>query len=250
MAKLLSEINKVDVALVPQSLNGGGTGEYFSMGLYGKALAVVTLGAMATGVTSTAQIMQAQDSSGTGAKVINDTAGNAANIVITSADGGAAVLLDNTAIHVADDTYTINGLTFTAAAADGGAASRTYAVGANVGACCANLAAKINDPAIGVPGVTASVSGNDVLLVADEPGETTITVTTSVGAQGVPVTQRAVGYIEIDPNHLDLAGGFDHIALRVTNSAAVLTGGTLIRGECRYSPLINQVAEARINVEP
>lgn len=245
MAKLLSEMNKVDIALTPASIAAATTGEYFSIGHYGKALFVWAVGAMAAAGTSIAQILQATDAAGTGAKVITNSAAT-----ITCASKAAAVLLDNTAVHVDTEVYTINGIVFTAAAADGGAASRTYAVGANPAASSANLAAKVNSATIGVPGVTASVATNDMLLVADEPGETAITVTASAGAQGVPVTQRAVGYIEVDSSFLDTDLGFDHIAIRVTPSAAQLTSAVLVRGECRYSPLTNQVAAAKVDVEP
>ncbi len=241
-SKLLSESVKIDIALTSQSLNGPGTGPYYKLDKYGKALFVWEVGAQGTGVTSIGQVMQAQNAAGTGAKPITNNAAT-----ITSAAGAQSVLIDNTAIHVADDTYTINGLTFTAAAADGGATSRTYAVGANVGACSANLAAKINDSVIGVPGVTASVSGNDVLLVVDE--DVLITVTTSAGAQGVPVTQRAIGYVECDASFLDLVGGFTHVALRVTNSAATQTGAIMLRGQGRFSP-VQKVAASKVNVNP
>jgi len=242
--KLLSENTKFDIAVVPASINGASTSAYYSMSKYRKALFAVTVGAMAAGVTSAIQVMQAQDAAGTGAKVItNNTATITANANVTSA------LITSALVHVANDTVTVNGLTFTAAAADGGVNSRTYAVGANAGASATNLAAKINSTIVGVPGVTASVNGGVITLTVDEPGETTITLSASAGAVAVPSTLSAIGYVECDCTFLDDANGFDHVAVRVTNSAATLTGATLIRGEGRYTPE-QQVAAAKTDVQP
>lgn len=229
--KLLSEDVKMDIALTSQSLNGAGTGEYFRMDRHRKALFIAEVGAMAAAVTSVLQVMQAQDAAGTGAKVITNNAAT-----ITANTKVVAALLTSALVHVAGDTYTINGLTFTAAAADGGATSRTYAIGADATASTANLAAKINSAVVGVPGVTASAAVGVLTLTADEPGDAAITLSASAGAVGVPSTARAIAYVECDATFLDDANGFDHVALRVTNSAATLTGAVLLRGNGRYTP--------------
>lgn len=241
--KLVSEDVKLDIALTSQALNGAGTGEYFNLAKYGKALFVVEIGAMAAGATSILQVMQAQDATGAGAKVVtNNTA------TITANTNVSAALLTSALVHVAGDTYTINGLTFTAAAADV-PGTRTYAVGADATASTANLAAKINDPVIGVPGVLASAALGVLTLTATEPGEETITITASAGAVGVPSTAQAIGYVECDASFLDLANGFSHVALRVTNSAATQTGAVLLRGQGRYNP-DQKVAAAKTDVNP
>lgn len=239
---LLSEKVKLDIALIPISLNGAGTGLYHKMDMYRKALFVVELGAMAAAATSVIQVMQAQDAPGTGAKVItNNAATVTANTRVTRAAITSAV------VHVAGDVYTVNGLTFTAGAADGGVNSRTYAIGADATASTANLAAKINSTIVGVPGVTASAAVGVLTLTADEPGETTITLSAGAGDVGVPSTLSAIGYVECDASFLDDTNGFDHIAVRITNSAAILTGATLLR-EGRYSP-DQQVAASKTNVQ-
>ncbi len=97
MAKLLSEINKVDIAIVPASINGASTGPYYNLGLRNKALFVWETGAMAAGVTSVGQVMQAQDAAGTGAKVVTN---NAATI---TANTKAAALTITCATVVATD---------------------------------------------------------------------------------------------------------------------------------------------------
>lgn len=239
--KLLSESQKIDIALTAASLNGAGTGAYFPMTKYGKALFIAELGAMAAAATSVLQVMQAQDAAGTGAKVITNNAAT-----ITANTKVASALLTSAVVHVAGNVYTINGLDFTAAAADV-PGSRTYAIGADATASTANLAAKINSATLGVPGVLASPAIGVLTLTADEPGEIAITLAASAGAVGVPSTARAIAYVECNASFLDNVNGFDHVALRVTNSAATLTGAVLLRGEARYSPE-QFVAASKVNV--
>lgn len=238
--KKLHEQFKLDTALTPQNLNGAGTGPYYPMSRYRRALFGVSLGAMAAGVTSAIQVMQAQDARGTGAKAVTNnaamvTANVRAKVVTLSIVTAAA------GVHVAGDTVTINGLVFTAAAADD-PTSRTYAVGASGADSAAALLAKINskDPAIGVPGVTAAsaISGaNTVLtLTVDEPGEGTISAEASA-ATTVVATASADAIVECEASFLDTAAGFTHVAVRVTNSAAVNTGALLLRGGGRYTPI-------------
>lgn len=225
----ISDVLKIDQALTPQSLNGAGTGQYFMMNTYRRALFTVNVGAMAAAATAAMQAMQAKDSSGTDAKVITGlTATITANTKVSSAK-----LLSGD-VHVAGEVYTINGLAFTAAAADV-PTERTYAVGASATTSTANLAAKINHATLGVPGVLATADTGTLTLTAIEPGEIDITISASVSAVGVPSTLTAVGYLEVEAGMLDDAEGFDHVALRVTNSAAMLTGAGLLR-ECRETP--------------
>jgi ethanolamine utilization microcompartment shell protein EutS len=226
----LSERLKIDTALTPISLNGAGTGEYFGMARHRKALFIVELGAMAAAATSVLQVMQAQDAQGTGAKVVTNNAAT-----ITANAKVAAALLTSGAVHVAGDIYTINGLVFTAAAADVPTA-RTYAIGADATASTANLAAKINHATLGVPGVRAAANAGVLTLTADEPGDISIDLAAGAGDVGVPSTARAVGYVECDAQFLDKVNGFCHVAIRVTNSAAMLTGAALVRGDGRYTP--------------
>jgi hypothetical protein len=239
----LSERLKVDIGLTSANLNGAGTGAYFPMSKYRRALFIVEIGAMAAAATAALQAMQATDAAGTGAKVITNNAAT-----ITANARVAAALLTSAAVHVAGETYTINGLVFTAAAADVPTA-RTYAIGADQTASTAALAAKINHPTLGVPGVLASAALGVLTLTAIEPGEVAISIAASAGATGVPSTARAVGYVEVEDTFLDLAGGFTHVAIRVTNSAAMLTGAVLVRGEGRYSPT-QHVAAAKADVLP
>ena len=237
----MSESQKIDVALTAISLNGAGTGAYFPMSKYGKALFIAEVGAMAAAVTSILQVMQAQDAAGTGAKVITNNAAT-----ITANTKVAVALLTSAVVHVAGDVYTVNGLDFTAAAADV-PTSRTYAIGADATASTANLAAKINHATLGAPGVLAFPAVGVLTLTAIEPGEADITLSAGAGDVGVPSTARAIAYVECNSSFLDDVNGFDHVALRVTNSAAALTGAVLLRGEARYSPE-QFVAASKVNV--
>lgn len=238
-SKLLSEAIKIDIALTSASLNGAGTGAYYKMDKYGKALFVWEVGAMAAAVTSVGQVMQAKDAAGTDAKVITN---NAATI---TANTGVAAATLTLATVLAGDTVTINGLTFTAAAA-ADLPNRIFSQAGDDTADAASLAAAINHATAGVPGITAASNLGVVTLTVDEPGETTITIT-DAAATITPATLRAIGYVECDASFLDDVNGFTHVALRVTNSAATQTGAILLRGQGRFSP-VQKVAAAKTNV--
>lgn len=238
--KLLSEDIKVDIALTAQSLDGAGTGPYYRMDRHRKALFVAEIGAMAAAATSALQIMQAQDAAAGGAKVVtNNTATITANVKVASATLTLATVL-------AGDKVTINGLIFTAHTDTTTPANREFSISGTDDEAAAELATCINDPTYGVPGVTATPAAAVVTLDASEPGDVTITIT-DPAATITPATVRAIGYVECDASFLDIANGYDHLALRITNSAAMLTGAVLVRGNSRYSPE-QQVAAAKADV--
>ncbi len=240
MARLLSEINKVDIAIVPASINGASTGTYYNMGKGRKALFVWELGAMAAAATSVGQVMQAEDAAGNGAAVVTN---NAATITANTRVAAVTLTVDTV---LAADKVTVNGLVFEAAAVPA-AADREFLGGGANNATATSLATAINHATAGVPGITASADAAVVTLTVDEPGETTITIT-NPAATITAATLRAIGYIECDEAFLDVDKS--HVALRVTNSAAMQTAAVLIRGDMRYSPTTNQVAAAKVDVEP
>lgn len=229
MNRLIDEL-KVDAGLTPVSLNGAGTGPYYKLDNQRKVLFAVTLGAMAAAATSALQAMQAVDAAGTSAKVIT---GKTATVTANTSVQEAKLTLLNVAVA---DKVTINGLTFTAAAA-ADLANRVFDQSGNDDADAVSLAAAINHSVAGVPGVKATASaGGVVTLSQTEPGNISITIT-NASATITPATVKAVGYVEVDASQLDLANGFSHVALRVTNSAAILTGVAAIRGMGRYTPV-------------
>lgn len=100
--KLLSEVQKIDIALTSANLNGAGTGTYYKLNKYGKALFVAEIGAMAAAATSVLQVMQAQNAGGTGAKVITNNAAT-----ITANTNVTVALLTSGAVHVAGDVLSL-----------------------------------------------------------------------------------------------------------------------------------------------
>jgi hypothetical protein len=231
----LCEQAKVDVALTSQSLNGPGTGSYYKLSDYRRALFVVEVGGMAVATTSVLQVMQATDAAGSGAKVVGD-----ATCTITANTRVAAATL-TAAACAPGDTFAVNGITFTGAAAADLANRKFLADAAKDGDTAASIAAAINHSTSGVPGVTAAADNGVVTITATEPGEATITVA-GTAVRLVAATLRAVGYVEVEASYLDLANGFDYIALQVTNSAATQTGAVVLRGDARYRPISQKVA--------
>lgn len=239
MNKLVSEQAKVDIALTSAALNGAGTGAYYNMSNYRKALFAVEIGAMSAASTSIMQVMQAQDAAATGAKVVTNNAAT-----ITANTGVAAATLTVADVQVGDEV-TINGTVFTGAAAAVPANQVYLADDTDNNATAASLAAVINAAGLGI---TATSAAAVVTLVSSEPGEVAITITDDAGTI-TPATLRAIGYVECDASFIDLENGFTHLALRVTNSAAMQTGAVLIRGNGRYSP-VQAVAAAKTDVLP
>ncbi|MHB8124656.1 MAG: hypothetical protein ACYDEJ_03265 [Desulfitobacteriaceae bacterium] len=237
--KLLSEMNHIGIAIPTQSLNGTATGAYHSLSKYGKALFVVSVGAMAAAATSILQVMQAKDALATSAKVITN---NAATITANTAVTSATLTLATVTVGQA---VTINGLTYTAAAA-ADLPNRVFSQAGDDTADATSLAAAINHSTAGVPGIKATAAAAVITLTATDPGEATITIT-AAAATITAATVSAVGYVECDASFLDINNGFTHVALRVTNSAAIVTGAIFERGEARYSP-VQMVAAAKTTV--
>jgi len=241
--KLVAEKVKIANAMVPVSVSGASTThKFFSMaGFYRVAFHVIGVAAsIADAVTMTLQTMQATDSAGNGAKVITNNAATAtvpvkviaANVTLADAAAGSVI--------------TINGLTFTGAAATD-ATKREFIASGNDAADCTALISCINDATYGVPGVTAADgAGNSIDLTVDEPGETTITISDE-SAVFTPIATALEAIVEVDASNLDIAGGFDHIGCLVTTSAAITCSTTAIF-DPRYSPG-QQVAAEKYDCE-
>jgi len=241
--KLVAEKVKIANAMVPVSVNGASTThKFFSMaGFYRVAFHVIGVAAsIADAVTMILQTMQATDSAGTGAKVITN---NAATATVPVKVIAANVTLANAA---AGSVITINGLTFTGAAATD-ATKREFIASGNDAADCTALISCINDATYGVPGVTAADgAGDSIDLTVDEPGETTITISDE-SAVFTPIATALEAIVEVDASNLDIAGGFDHIGCLVTTSAAITCSTTAIF-DPRYSPG-QQVAAEKYDCE-
>jgi len=222
MTKRLKDQVKLDIGLVSQALNNtNATGRYYSMKNYRQALAVLVLGAMAAGTTADVEFLQAKDAAGTGAKVIAN-----AKATIT-ANTNVTVLQCVLGLPANGDTITINGLVFTKAAATD-AATRAFADAAGLVTC-------VNNATYGVPGVSASDNAGTLTYIAVDPGETLITAT-KTGAALTLSTVQAIAYVEITASELDIAGGFTHVAAKVTTTANSNASVDLVRGLGRFMP--------------
>jgi len=238
MSKGIAGTVKVANAMLPLSLNGASTThKFFPVNAYHRVLFHVfgSAASIANAVTMTCQTMQATSAAGAVAKVVTN---NAATATVPAGIVAANVTLLNAA---ATHAITINGLTFTGAAATD-VTKREFIASGNDAADCTALIACINDATYGVPGVTAAEGALDSIdLTVSEPGETTITITDANAAFTVIATAMEA-LVEVDLGALDIAGGFDHVGLRVTNSAAITTCTTAIF-DSRYAPLQKVAAE-------
>ena len=241
--KLVAEKVKIANAMVPVSVNGASTThKFFPMNAYHRVCfhVIGAAASIADAVTMILQTMQATDAAGTGAKVITN---NAATATVPVKVIAANVTLLNAAVG---SVITINGLTFTGAAATNVASREFKADGAD-GADVTALVACINDATYGVPGVTATDgAGDSIDLTVDEPGETTITISDE-SAVFTPIATALEAIVEVDASNLDIAGGFDHIGCLVTTSAAITCSTTAIF-DPRYSPG-QQVAAEKYDCE-
>lgn len=227
--KPLSKREKVDIAILSQSLNGAATSSYYDMSMYRRGAVPWQTGAMAAAVTSIAQIMQAKDAAGTDAKPV---VGKLATITANSKVSGMTITC---ATVVATDEVTINGITFAAAAAED-LPNRVFAIGANDTACAASLVKAINHAAAGVPGATATSALGVVTLAIDVPGELTLTAS-SPDATITVATTRALGAVEFEAADLDVDGGYTHVGVTITNAAASQTAAFLVRADGRFEPV-------------
>lgn len=241
--KLVAEKVKIANAMLPVSVAGPSTThKFFPMaGSHRVAFHVVGVAAsIADAVTMILQTMQATDSAGTVSKAITN---NAATATVPVKVIAANVTLLNAA---AGSVITINGLTFTGAAATS-YADREFKADGDDAADVTALVACINDATYGVPGVTAADgAGNSIDLTVDEPGETTITISDE-SAVFTPIATALEAIVEVDASNLDIAGGFDHIGCLVTTSAAITCSTTAIF-DPRYSPG-QQVAAEKYDCE-
>lgn len=244
MARRIVEKVKIANAMLPVSVGAGAstTHKFFPMaGFHRVAFHVIgTAAPIADAGTMALQTLQATDAAGTGATAITNNLATAtvpvkviaANVVLADATVGSAI--------------TINGLTFTGAAATD-VTKREFIASGNDAADVLALVGCINDSVYGVPGVTAADGANDSIdLTVSEPGETTITISDE-SAVFTPSATAFEAIVEVDASNLDIDGGFDHVACRVTTSAAITCSTTAIF-DPRYSPG-QQVAAEKYDVE-
>jgi propanediol dehydratase small subunit len=85
-------------------------------------------------------------------------------------------------------------------------------------------------------GVDASAALAIVTLTAYNSEGVTITIA-DAAATITPATTQAQAYVEVDAGSLDLANGFEYLAVKVTTTATTVVGVALIRGDGRFEPV-------------
>jgi hypothetical protein len=226
---------KVDIGLVPQTINNSNaTGRYYHFNMFRKLLAILQIGAMAATKTVKIELLQAKDGAGTDAKGIPSTAGQTAVAEVTANTNVTKATLTCASV-LATEAVTINGLVFTAAAAED-LTKRIFAVGANDTACAASLVKAINHASMGVPGLTAESALGVITLKSTNSGETLITIE-DAAATITAATTEAQAYVELDVGSLDLANGFEYVAVKVTSSANGSVAALIVEGDNRFEPV-------------
>lgn len=223
----LSEKVKVDQALTPTSLaSTAGIGAYFGMSKYTHALFVFVMAAAADGKTVIAQILQATDRDGTGAKVIT----NAAATIIACDGDDASTLTFDTILD--GEGFTINGIDFVAEDTAPDADAGEFDTGATDTTAAANAVVVINQL---LPALKATSAVAVITLEVREPGEAVILIE-DTAATVTEAALRAIGFVEVQVDYLDIANDFDHVALRLTTDATIIVAGTLSRSGARFGP--------------
>lgn len=232
---LLSEGNKIDLALVGQVVNNTNVvGKYLPMKDYTKAMAILQVGALAASKVVTLEIFEGKTAAGTsGGLIAGATATIAANVLVSKATVALVTVLNT-------HTITINGLVFTAHTNTTTLATRTFSISGDDTADAVELASCINDATYGVPGITAVAATGTITLTSTEPGETLITLA-ETGSTMTLATTEAQAYVEIE--NFDLSATFDHIAAKVTSTANGIISVVLLR-EGRNSPVQKVAASA------
>lgn len=246
----MSERYKVDIGLVGQTIsNSNVTGPYYDMKGFRKACAVCIDGASVVNKTTKIEWLQATALAGTGAKVVkaaNATSGtesSATSVAAATGFTGASECTLTLGTMLNGTTVTINGLVFTAHTNTTTANLRQFKIDGDDSADAAALAGLINHATYGVPGVTATAAEAVITLTATNPGETVITISTALAATTcIPAITKQILYSEIDIDDLDIAGGFQYVAPKVTKAGNGVVAVTVIREVGDYGPCAQKVA--------
>jgi hypothetical protein len=201
---------------------------YFNLKKSARRLFAWQVGAMAAAATSTGVILEATDHLGTGAAPIAAiTDAITANTDVTAATLTAAACAPG-------DTFVLNGVEFTGAAAQSIPDLEFEADAADDAVTAASIVAVINGAvALGlIDGVFASDNGVDTVTIrALEPGENNITLV-GTAVKLIAATVEAWGYLEVRGDQL--TDGCTHVALQITPSAAQDTAAFTATIDERY----------------
>lgn len=242
MSKLLSEVLKADMAVVPQVIAPAAMAisRFFQMNRERKALAIFQLlsadlqdgDILDIGIVDDSAVAPAA-SGDLAALVAAADPGVLAFQHVTASALMSVVSIDTTAS--ADGAITINGVVFPYDAAP--------VVGSGEWDNAAALVIEINTL---LPNLFAVAVGAVVTIISLVPGEQTITVTETVTAiiAGDLLSLQAVAILEVDASQL--VPGATTIAAVVDNPVAntgtITASVALVRGDSRYAPVPQAVA--------
>jgi len=220
------EREKIDTALLPQSIaSTNKTGFYLHLSSFRQIVFILLTAAIAAGKSAVIQLMQATDQNGTGAKVITS-----ATVTIAPFVNAVSASIDLTSA-ANTDVVTVNGTSFTKAAAASGTDFST----------AADLVTAIN---ANVSNVKASASGN-VVTVASIDGKADVNLGKTENAGTITLaTVAGMGMVEVEPSDLDIENGFEYVAAKVTTDATIICSVQALRGRGRFTP--DQIGESKI----
>lgn len=257
MAGYLSGYVKPDLVLGPTTITTVLYSNYIDMAKYDKVIFIGQSGTMSSTEGIEMSLHQAKSSTGSGSvalgaySTINGTPGVLGQVTKVL----ECVLLGSSEAVTEGDYWTINGLTYTVdCSSDSGYttgsfnATRTVVGSTNTAAAhssepsraIAHLAAYINHPEYGVPGVTAVVSAASsyvTLYANDHIGEAAITCLSAAGDTTIYIN-KAIGSVECDSAELASSSNYNFVALQSSaNGAEVVHYSVMaIRSVARYSP--------------
>jgi hypothetical protein len=250
MIPAVSERYKIDLGMVGQTINNSNvTGPYYDMAGYRKAIAICTDGASAINKSTQLEWLQATALAGTGAKVVkqvNATSGTESKALSTAAAAAVTKVTECTITASsigAGETITINGVTFTAHATATTAANREFKIDGTDAQDATALYGLLINATYGVPGLTFvdSTSGAITVSVSD-PGTNYITISTDAITHFVLATTKQILYSEIDISDLDIGGGFQYVAPKVTKAGNGIVSVVVLREVGNYGPPAQYVA--------
>jgi hypothetical protein len=214
----------------------GKIGRYMPVANCSKLVALVNIDTLA--VTETVVV--------TAVEATNYLGAGAANIATCTCTVTANTFVDRMTITMntptVDDTVIINGITYTAKAAEN-LALRQFDQSGNTTAQALSLAACINDATWGVPGITAAPAVAVVTLTVNDPtagGYDRITAICSDPTKAIPATLNAQALLEIDATAL--SGANTHVAVRVAGPATAHANVVVVQSGLNYAPMVQPVA--------
>jgi hypothetical protein len=251
--RIIDEV-KIDVGLVPQSLaSTNATGLYFPMYYWNKACFVCTYGPLATTGTVKLEVFQAKTiAGGSTALIATATATtNATEITHVSACKGITLGTFLAASTITITPY-VNGvaqtaITYTAHATTTTIAGRQFSIAGIDTADAVEFLKCVNDAQYGTPGIYWTSAAGLCVGQAIDPW-TTFTITCS-SDDSTDVRTEPQGYliVEVDRSAMSWSTAFYFLAAKVTTTATVLCGVTLIR-RGRWSAPVQQSSIASVAV--